>query len=67
MTSQENENWRNSPRCGSPLLVDPQTGKIEPCANCTSLASTAGFFGGMFAIGLNVVIVVGRVIYGMVK
>jgi hypothetical protein len=65
MTSQSNENWSKCPRCGSPLLVDPATGKTEPCANCRSHSSTGGLFGGMFAIALGVVVVVILLIYGI--
>jgi hypothetical protein len=65
MTSQPNENWRNCPGCGSPLLVNPVTGRTEPCANCVSQASTGGLLGGIFAIGLGVVVVVVLVIYGI--
>ena len=65
MTSQENENWSKCPNCGSPLLVDPNTGKTEPCANCASQASAAGLYGGAFAILLGVVVVAILVIYGI--
>jgi uncharacterized protein (DUF983 family) len=65
MNSSINENWRKCPQCGSPLLVNPQTGKTEPCANCASQKSTGGLFGGTFAIVLGVVVVAILVIYGI--
>jgi hypothetical protein len=57
--------WHKCPQCGTPLLLDPSTGKTEPCANCQSLKSRGGLFGGMFAIALGVAVVVILVIYGI--
>jgi hypothetical protein len=65
MTSHENENWRKCPNCGSPLLVDPATGKTEPCADCKSQASPFGLYGGMLVVGLGVIGVIALVIYGI--
>jgi hypothetical protein len=65
MTSPSNENWHKCAQCGSPLLVDPSTGKTEPCANCLSQKSSGGLLGGAFAIALGVAVVVILVIYGI--
>jgi hypothetical protein len=65
MPANNNENWRDCPKCGSRLLVDPATGKTEPCANCLSLKSTGGLLGGSFAILVAVIVVAILVIYGI--
>ncbi len=65
MSSSINENWGKCPRCGSPLLVDPQTEKAEPCANCASQKSAGGLLGGTFAIVLGLVVIAILVIYGI--
>jgi hypothetical protein len=50
MTTDANENWGQCPKCGSPVLIDPSTGRAEPCGNCATLASRAGFYAGLFWI-----------------
>jgi hypothetical protein len=65
MTQNDNENWRECPKCKARLLVNPSTGKTEPCANCASQKSTGGLVGGAFAIALGVVVVAILVIYGI--
>lgn len=47
--AENNENWGQCPKCGEPMLIDPNTGKTEPCAMCASLASKRV---GVMGIGL---------------
>jgi hypothetical protein len=58
MTTGGNENWGQCPKCGSPTLIDPNTGRAEPCGNCTALASRAGLYGGVYWIVVGLVVVV---------
>lgn len=51
VTSENNENWGKCPKCGEPVLKDPETGKFEPCAACASHASKrAGAMGTVLLI-----------------
>ena len=34
-----NENWGTCPTCGEPVLINPSTNKMEPCATCASRKS----------------------------
>ena len=34
-----NENWGACPKCGEPVLINPSTGEMEPCAACASRKS----------------------------
>ena len=34
--TENNENWGKCPKCGEPVLKDPETGTLEPCAACAS-------------------------------
>jgi len=52
-----NENWGQCPKCGSPVLVNPNTGRAEPCANCLALSSKAGLFAGGYWIIAGLVVV----------
>jgi hypothetical protein len=65
MTEDDNENWRECPQCGARRLINPATGKIEPCAHCLSLKSPGGLFGGSFAIALGVIVVAILVVFGI--
>jgi len=56
-TDKENENWGECPKCGSPVLIDQETGQPQPCSNCASLASrSGGLLGGYFLLLLAVVV-----------
>lgn len=57
MNTESNENWGTCPKCGEPVLIDPNTGKMQPCATCASLADKPGIamravwiIGGLVAI-----------------
>ncbi len=62
MTTGGNENWGQCPKCGSPVLIDPNTNRAEPCANCASLASRTGLYAGAYWIVAGLV-VGGLIIY----
>lgn len=55
-----NENWGTCPKCGEPVLIDPATGRTEPCATCSSRKSPGVAVGavsviaGIIAIGVLV-------------
>ena len=58
MTTGGNENWGKCPKCGTPVLIDPETGRAEPCGNCASLASRSGLYTGLFWIVAGIAIVI---------
>ena len=46
-----NDNWTACPRCGSPLLASPVTGRQEKCANCDPTAVRQALLtGGTFLL-----------------
>ena len=55
MTSAPNENWQDCPTCGAPVLVDPQSGRPDPCSSCAAKQSNVGLYLGGLAllIGLS--------------
>ena len=66
MASASNPNWGKCLRCGTPLLIDPKTNQMEPCANCESLDSpTGGFFAGFFLV--IILFAMGYLIYFCIK
>ena len=50
MTTGGNENWGQCPKCGSPVLIDANTGRTEQCGTCAALASRTGLYVG--AVGI---------------
>jgi len=62
MATGGNENWGKCPKCGSPVLIDPGTGRAETCSNCASLASKAGLYAGVHWI-VAWLVVVGLIVY----
>jgi hypothetical protein len=40
------------------VLIDPETGRAEPCGNCASLASRSGLYTGLFWIVAGIAIVI---------
>ena len=62
MSASGNENWGTCPKCGSPVLIDPKTGRAEPCGNCASLSSRSGLYAGVYWIVAGLV-VVGLIVY----
>ncbi len=57
--SEGNENWGKCPKCGSPVMIDPETGDAEVCSRCESLASsTVGWLGGYFFVFVVAAIIV---------
>jgi uncharacterized protein (DUF983 family) len=59
-STASNENWGTCPRCGEPVLINPSTGKMEPCAACESRKSPGVAIGTMLFIA-GIVAVVGLV------
>jgi hypothetical protein len=61
MAVGSNDNWGQCPKCGSPVLINPNTGRPEQCATCKSMKSRFGLFvGGYWIIlGLAVVALIG--------
>ncbi len=53
--NDNNENWGKCPKCGSPLLIDPETSQMEACSNCMSEASPVGLFAGSLGILLGLI------------
>jgi hypothetical protein len=62
MTNSGNENWGQCPKCGSPVLIDPNTGRTEPFGNCAALASRSGLYVGIYWIVAGLA-VVGLIVY----
>ncbi len=58
MTTDANENWGQCPKCGSPVLIDNNTGEAEPCSNCAALASRSGLYAGALWIVAGAAVVV---------
>jgi hypothetical protein len=58
MTTGGNENWGQCPKCGSPVLIDPTTGRAEKCGNCAALSSRAGLYAGVYWIIAGVAVLV---------
>lgn len=54
----ENENWDKCPKCGSPVMLDPETGRAENCSNCESQASLTG---GWLGLGFIALLVLGMI------
>jgi uncharacterized protein (DUF983 family) len=61
----ENENWDKCPKCGSPVLLNPETGMAENCSNCESQASATGGWIGLWFITLLVLGVVALVYFSI--
>ncbi|MEM9660291.1 MAG: hypothetical protein AAF961_18155 [Planctomycetota bacterium] len=55
---EDNENWSVCPKCGAPVMINPATGALEPCAECASAASKdVGAMGiGAIAAGLALIV-----------
>jgi hypothetical protein len=48
-----NDNWGTCPKCGEPVLINPSTGQIEPCASRKSPGIAVGtilVFAGIAAV-----------------
>lgn len=56
-----NDNWTTCGKCGEPVLIDPNTGKAEPCANCATIASKPGVASGTLLVIAGIVAIVGLV------
>jgi hypothetical protein len=55
MAGENNPNWGQCPKCGSPVMIEPKTGVLQPCSNCLSLASrSGGLLGGYWLLVLLV-------------
>jgi hypothetical protein len=51
MADSDNPNWGKCPKCGAPVMIDPETGKPQPCAQCASAASPySGTLGIVFLL-----------------
>ncbi|MEO7402427.1 MAG: hypothetical protein ABIU95_02015 [Burkholderiales bacterium] len=61
-STTSNENWGTCPGCGEPVLINPSTGKMEPCAACASRKSPGVAMGTMLLIA-GIAIVVGLVYF----
>ena len=61
-STTSNENWGTCPKCGEPFLINPSTGKMEPCAACASRKSP-GVARGMTLLIAGIAIVVGLVYF----
>ena len=38
-SAASNDNWGVCPKCGEPVLINPSTNEMEPCAACASRKS----------------------------
>jgi uncharacterized protein (DUF983 family) len=56
--AESNDNWHTCPKCGEPVLIDPKTGRVQPCANCTSQKSPGIAVGSLLVIAGIVAIIV---------
>ena len=61
--TDNNENWAKCPACGEPVMIDPNTGKAEPCATCASLATKQVGVLGVGVLLAGAALVVGVVYY----
>ena len=52
-----NENWGKCPKCGTPVLINPSTGKAESCATCATRRSPGVALGALLTIAGVVAIV----------
>ena len=59
-STASNENWGTCPKCGEPVLINPSTNKMEPCATCASRKSPGIAIGTMLLIA-GIAAVVGLV------
>jgi uncharacterized protein (DUF983 family) len=57
MSDDNNENWGKCPKCGSPVLINPDTSEAEACSNCASAASKGGIYGGTLGIVIDLAVV----------
>ncbi|MEK6250207.1 MAG: hypothetical protein N2C12_18630 [Planctomycetales bacterium] len=62
MSTDRNENWGECANCGSPVLINPDTGEAEACGKCVAEASPRGLQAGALSILLGV-LVFGAVVY----
>jgi uncharacterized protein (DUF983 family) len=61
MVDSDNPNWGKCPKCGAPVMIDPETGKLQACARCASAASPySGALGIVFLL-VGVAAIVGLV------
>lgn len=56
--AESNDNWATCPKCGEPVLIDPKTGLVQPCANCASQKSPGTAVGSLLIIAGVVAIIV---------
>lgn len=61
--AERNDNWGQCPKCGEPVLIDPDTGKAEPCAACASLSSKQVGIMGIVLLVMGIVAVGGLVYF----
>ena len=62
MSTDSNENWSKCAICGSPVLINPDSGQLEACGECAAQTSPRGLQAGMLGIMLGVV-ALGVVLY----
>ena len=57
MVDQENENWTKCSRCGSPVLITPETHQLEACSVCATQSSQTSLFMGLTFFVIAAVVV----------
>ena len=53
-----NDNWKECPTCGEPVLIDPQTGQTQPCANCATVKSKPIAAAGILLLALGIAAII---------
>ena len=64
--TEGNENWGECQQCGSPVMIDPETGQTQSCGNCESLASPVGGWLGGYLLAV-ILLCVAALIYFCVR
>lgn len=54
----QNDNWKTCSKCGEPILIDPKTGQVQPCANCATVNSKPIAAAGFLLIALGIMAIV---------
>ncbi|MEQ8785269.1 MAG: hypothetical protein RIC55_03185 [Pirellulaceae bacterium] len=63
MADSDNPNWGECPKCGSPVMIDPASGRLQACARCASAASPYSGVLGVFFLLLGLAAVVALVYF----
>ncbi len=63
LNAENNDNWGTCPKCGEPVMIDPKSGKAQPCATCASSASKMNVAMGIFLLAAGIAVIAGLVYF----